>query len=94
MNIKVIFSQMGMILGDFVNENEDDYEIENPVLVVTQREGASLVPFLALMQENRAKIRKSSSVFMQSFTPVTEIINSYNQLYGSGIVQISKNIKV
>ncbi len=94
MNVKAIFSQMGMILGDIISENETQYEIENPVLLVTQREGAALVPFLALMEEKTVYFKKSSLAFNQTFTPVIDVINNYNQMYGSGIVQVAGKIKI
>lgn len=94
MNIKAIYSQMGVIVGDFIHESETEFEINNPILLVTQRENAALVPLLSLMEETNITIKKDSVLSGRAFTPVIDVINNYNQLYGSGIVQVTGTFKI
>lgn len=94
MNIKAVYSQMGVVVGDFIHESETEFEINNPVMLVTQRDSAVLVPILALMEETNVTIKKDSVLSGRSFTPVIDIINNYNKLYGSGIVQVTGSFKI
>ncbi len=85
---------MGIIVGDFIHESDETFEINNPILLVTQRENAALVPLLALMEESNITVKKDSVLSNKAFTPIIDIINNYNQLYGSGIVQVTGTFKV
>jgi hypothetical protein len=91
MAIKAAFMQMGLIMGDFEEDMEGNYKVTKPVLVVTQRDNAALVPFLGMMEEQSITIKLSECLFGQIFTPSVEIRNHYSQLFGSGIVQVQSN---
>lgn len=92
--IKAVYTQMGLIMGDFTDETETSYEINNPVMIITQRENVALVPLLALMEESSIVIKKDSIMSGKTFTPVLEIVNNYNATYGSGLVQVTGNFKL
>jgi hypothetical protein len=87
MAIKAVFMQMGLIVGDFEEGMDGNYKVSKPVLVVTQRDNASFVPFLGMMEEQSLTIKPSECFFGQLFTPVVELRNHYNQMFGSGIVE-------
>lgn len=91
MAIKAVFVQMGLVMGDFQEEMDGCYKVTKPVLVVTQRDNVALVPFLGMMEEQSVNIKLSDCLFGQVFTPTVEIRNHYNQLFGSGIVQVQGN---
>ena len=92
--IKAVYTQMGLIMGDFTDETETSYEINNTVMIITQRENVALVPLLALMEESSIVIKKDSIMSGKTFTPVFEIVNNYNATYGSGLVQVTGNFKL
>lgn len=91
MAIKAVFMQIGLIMGDFQENMDGSYKVTKPVLVVTQRDNAALVPFLGMMEEQSITIKLSECLFGQVFTPAVEIRNHYNQLFGSGIVEVREN---
>ena len=88
MTIKAVFMQMGLIMGDFEEDMEGNFKVTKPVLVVTQRDNAALVPFLGMMEEQTITIKLSECLFGQAFTPALDVRNHYSQLFGSGIVQV------
>lgn len=87
MAIKAVFMQMGLIMGDFQEDMDGNYTVTKPVLVITQRDNATFVPFLEMMEEQSITIKSSECLFGQTFTPTVEIRNHYNQLFGSGIIE-------
>ncbi len=93
MNIRAIFTQMGVIIGDFT-VLKDAFEIKNPCLLITHRETANLVPLLLLMEEDFMTFKKESAMTGEIFTPIIDIVNNYNQIYGSGIVQVAGTYKL
>lgn len=91
MAIKAVFMQMGLIMGDFAEDMAGNYKVTKPVLVVTQRDNAALVPFLGIMEEQAITIKLSECLFGQAFTPAIDVRNHYSQLFGSGIVQVQSS---
>jgi hypothetical protein len=89
MAIKAVFMQMGLVVGDFEEDMDGNFKVNKPVLVVTQRDNASFVPFLGMMEEQSVTIKLSDCFFGQPFTPIVELRNHYNQMFGSGIVEAS-----
>lgn len=88
MSVQAVFTQMGIIIGEFIHESEMDYEINNPCLLVTQRDSAGIIPLLALMEETNVTVKKDAVFSGKNFTPIVDVINKYNEMYGSGIVQV------
>ena len=92
--IKAVYTQMGVIVGEIVEETESTYEINNPVLIITQRESAALVPLLAMMEETSIIVKKDSILSGKAYTPILDIVNNYNTTYGSGLLQVSPSFKL
>jgi hypothetical protein len=92
MAIKAVFMQMGLIMGDFEEDMDGNFKITKPVLVITQRDNAALVPFLGMMEEQSVTVKSSDCLFGQAFTPIVELRNHYNRLFGTGIVEAQNNV--
>ena len=91
MAIKLIRVKSGEdIVGDIVGENEENLTIENPAIIMQLADGRSnkvnvgLVPWSPFSHESKVKVDRDWVVFVT--TPVKDILNNYNQIFGSGIV--------
>lgn len=69
--------------------------LKNPVQIISQpsREGSvmNFVPFLEYSEEFKTGIVLDSNDILCMTTPVKELLNEYNKLFGSGI-QIASSI--
>lgn len=89
MTIKLItFKTAHTILGD-VTEFSGGYTVKEPVQVIMQpsKEGPMMAfaPFLEFSQEFKTGITVSEDDVLCITTPVRELENQYNQVFGSGI---------
>lgn len=77
------------ILGEVVNENTISVTIKFPVQVVMQptREGNVLgfSPFIEYSEEFKTGINILKADILTTTTPIRELENQYNQVFGSGI---------
>jgi hypothetical protein len=81
------------ILGEVTDEIEYDYIIiKEPVQVVqvparsaTDQGGIAFAPFLEYSNEVRTGIKLSRSDILTITTPVLDLENQYNTIFGSGI---------
>ena len=76
------------ILGD-VEKTSAYYLVKKPVQVVMQqtKEGAAagFVPFLEFSEDFMTGIKIQFSDILTETMPVVELVNQYNQIFGSGI---------
>ena len=86
------------ILGDLVDENNNKIKIKQPVQVVSvpprsqnDSGGIAFSPFLEYSQEFRTGIEMSKDDILVITSPVVELENQYNTIFGSGI-QIAKSL--
>lgn len=86
MKIKAFFLPQGMIIGDVEFVSDKKITVRNPALVITRQNDVVLAPFLQLVDEKEVSIETEDLAFKQVFTPKIELINHYNQVFGSGIV--------
>lgn len=98
MTIKLItFKTAHTILGD-VTEIPGGFTVKEPVQVIMQpsKEGPMMAfaPFLDFSQEFRTGITVSKDDVLCITTPVRELENQYNQVFGSGITIASSIPKV
>jgi hypothetical protein len=99
MAIKLITFKTNQTLVGSVIEN-DDFEtvtIREPVQVVvvpprsqTDQGGIAFSPYLEYSNEFKTGIKLSKSDILCINTPVVELENQYNQIFGSGIQIASK----
>lgn len=99
MPIKLItFKTNHTILGD-VQEDRDIFKVKEPVQVVSvpprsasEQGGIAFSPFLEYSEEFKTGITVYKSDVLTITTPVVELQNQYNTIFGSGI-QIASTIK-
>jgi len=92
MFVKAVFIQQGMMIGEVSKEIfVDTVVLKNPVLVIVKQNELVFAPFLQLVDEKEVTISLSEVTFKKMFTPKQEIINRYNQIFGSGIVVANPN---
>lgn len=86
--IKAFYLPQGMIIADVSNsDSEDDrFRVRNPALVIARQSDVILAPLLHLVEEHEFEISLKDVAFNAMFTPKRELVNHYNQLYGSGLV--------
>lgn len=88
MTIRCFYIPQGLIIGDVSNSPtvENRIIVTNPALVIARQSDVILAPLLILVEENQIELDINDLAFHAVFTPKRELINHYNQLYGSGIV--------
>jgi hypothetical protein len=96
MTLKLItFKTNQTILGQIDCTTDNEIVIKKPVQVIVQpsKEGPMIgfAPFLEYSQEFVTGIKVPSDTILCITTPVTELENQYNQVFGSGI-QIASSI--
>ena len=96
MAIKAFFIPQGMVIGDVTETLNKTIKVTNPALIVTRQNEVILAPLLHLVEERELEIELSELAFKTVFTPKRELVNHYNQIYGSGLVlseSIPKNLR-
>jgi len=85
----VTFKTNQTIMGDLEEVLDGVYSIKQPVQVVMQptKEGPAIafLPFLEFAQEFKTGIQIPKSEVLVVNTPIVELENQYNQIFGSGI---------
>lgn len=90
-DVKILWTQQGQIISEVEAHSTDKWTIKNPAFVVPGPQGVSLIPVLALTEENETTIRASEILFGgELFTPATELRNYYSSQFGSGIQLLTK----
>jgi hypothetical protein len=78
------------ILGELTIIDNSSVRVDNPTLVAAMRNPQSgnidvhMAPFMPLSSQTHVLIR-TENVLCQ-YEPVTEVVNKYNTLFGSGII--------
>lgn len=90
MNTKLITLKTNhTILAEVVDDMVDAWKIKHTVQVVMQptKEGPSMafIPFLEFSDEFRTGITIKKEDVLTITTPIRELENQYNQIFGSGI---------
>lgn len=85
MSVKMAYVSMGLLIGDFLNEYKDEWEVKQPALIIAREKDMMFAPLLQLVEEESILLKRSEVVFEQLFTPKIEMINAYNKVLGSGI---------
>lgn len=101
MAIKLItFKTNYTILTDFTEHNSY-FEITKPVQIISvppspqnPNGGAAFVPFLEFCEEFKTGIRIEKTDILCITTPVRDLENQYNQIFGSGITVASSVLKM
>jgi hypothetical protein len=98
MSLKLItFKTNHTILGD-VTEEKDFVYIKQSVQVIhippkdrEEYSGIAFSPFMEFSEEFKTGIKLQKSDILTICTPITELINQYNKIFGSGI-QIASSL--
>jgi len=85
MAVKSFFIPQGLVIAE-VTENSDTVIAKNPALIITRQNEVILAPLLHLVEENTVSLKLDEIVFKCVFTPKRELVNHYNQMFGSGLV--------
>ena len=63
----------------------ETYSVSKPALIASRNQEMAFIPLLGLVTEEIITVKKSEIGFGGLLTPKTEILNSYNRIFGSGI---------
>ena len=96
MTVKLItFKTNQTLIGEIVSETDSHITLKQPVQVIVQptKEGPMMgfSPFLEFAEEFKTGITLPKENIQCTTTPMTELTNQYNQVFGSGI-QIASSI--
>lgn len=90
MTLKLVtFKTNQTLIGEIVNETDSHLTIKQPVQVIVQptKEGPMMgfSPFLEFAEEFKTGITLPKENIQCTTTPMVELKNQYNQVFGSGI---------
>ncbi len=99
MTVKLITLKTNHTILSDVSEDKDTFKLKEPVQVVSvpprsqsDQGGIAFSPFLEYTEEFKTGITIYKMDVLTITTPVTELLNQYNQIFGSGI-QIASSLK-
>ena len=94
MNIRIIFTKSGQIIGDISEDfagNNESISVDNPVLLMSGPQGVQFIPLLMLTTDTKVSLGRDEVLFNgETFEPVIELRNQYSQMFGSGIQLLGK----
>lgn len=85
MAVKAFFIPQGLVIGE-ITEQDDTVVTKNPALIITRQNEVVLAPLLHLVEETTISLKLVDIAFKQVFTPKRDLVNHYNQMFGSGLV--------
>jgi hypothetical protein len=98
MTVKLVTLKTNHTLLADIEEGGDLISMKNPVQVVTQptKEGPMIafVPFVEYAEEFKTGMNIPRDSVLTVNTPVRELLNQYNQMFGSGLTIASAIPKV
>ena len=101
MKIKLITFKTNQTLLGEVTETDGEISIKNPVQVISipprgqsDPGGIAFSPFLEYSEEFKTGIKIKSQDVLTINSPIVELENQYNQLFGSGITIASSIPKI
>jgi len=101
-NIKLLtFKTQQTIIAQVIDEGDVGYKIKNPVQVIAvpprsanDTGGVGFAPYLAYCEEfDKGITIKKDDVFCET-TPVLDLLNQYNRMFGSGIEIAPAGLKI
>ena len=69
-----------------IKESQGGLELKSPAALMLTQEGLAMIPFVPYAEGN-ITIKQESVMFVAK--PINELLNTYNQKYGSGLVLAS-----
>ena len=85
LNVKVIKLVTGEELISQCEINDKELILKNPVMIGMTKDGQTgLMPWAPFVDSKTIHISKSNVIYTE--TPIIEVVNGYNQQFGSGIV--------
>lgn len=92
MNIKILVLKPGLTLMGEVQEDDHFYVMKKPVHVINvpprspnEQPAVGFSPFLEYTEEFNGGFSINKNDVLVHCTPVVELLNQYNQVFGSGI---------
>lgn len=88
MSVVLFFLPQGQIIGGLEEVSNDgkSFRISNPAMVIARDQEVMLAPLLHFTEEKTIQVDIDSLAFGQYFTPIKDLENHYNQMFGSGLV--------
>lgn len=87
MDVKMIFTVQGQIVGELVSSSP--LQLKNPCIVIPNENGVNFVPLHALVDDKVFTVNPDMLLFQEAKTPVMPIVNKFSELFGSGIQIVS-----
>lgn len=78
MNIKIFYTQLGVIIAEVLEESDIGFYVKNPSVILNKEKSMVLLPFTSLIvKDDKMFVKWTQLVFGQLFNPVDEISNEY-----------------
>jgi hypothetical protein len=81
------------VIAKQIQETQTIYKVENPASIMMTDQGngtvgVGIAPFMPYSEDRTVEINRMAVA--ASANPAVEMLNEYNRIYGSGLVQLSK----
>lgn len=90
MNIKLFRMSTGeTIISELLSWKNSIVEVKNPCVIIQNEKGVGFMPMVPYANSDVLQLAENHVIFQVE--PVTELVNEYNRIFGSGIVLASAN---
>lgn len=87
--IRLIYTVQGQIIGEVKHVPNSHMVIKNPVMVVQQQTGVQFVPLGGMSVDKEFTINPETLLFSRDYAPIQQLVDKYNEIFGSGIQIVS-----
>lgn len=99
--VLLTFKSHQTIIAQIVEKNDSTYKVKNPIQIIAvpprsanDPGGVGFAPYLAYSEEFDTGITLSKEDILCQTTPVLDILNQYNKMFGSGIQIVPAGLKL
>lgn len=76
MSVKILYTQMGLVIGELVDEDDDVISIKNPRLIDISQQGVNITNYMVMFSDHVMGFNKSSLI-SRPLNPVKELEDAY-----------------
>jgi len=94
MNVKLVKLVTGEELIAEVEHKQPVFELKNPIRLILSEKGVGMAPFSPFLDGDPVKIEIKEEHVICTGNVDIEVVNAYNQQFGSGIVLATPTLKL
>lgn len=90
MSVKLLRMSTGeTIIAELLSWQDSTVLVKNPCVIVQNEKGVGFMPMVPYANANTLSLAENHVIFQVE--PVTELMNEYNRVFGSGIILAAAN---